>query len=50
MLNSSGILELEERVLSFLYSHAGALKHLATLDDVGRLLQVSEGKDRGRGG
>ncbi len=40
MLECSGIVELEERVLSFLYAHSAGLKLLATMDDVGRLLQV----------
>lgn len=36
----SGILELESKVLSFLYAHAASVKLLATSDDVARLLQV----------
>lgn len=39
MLQESGILELEARVLSFLYAHSAAVKFLATVDDVVRLLQ-----------
>lgn len=41
-LEVSGIQQLEERVLSFLFSHSGILKMLATLDDTARMLhQVS---------
>jgi hypothetical protein len=48
MLASSGIVELEDRVLSFLYAHAGSVKLLATLDDLGRLLTVR--RERGAPG
>ena len=37
-LEISGIQQLEERVLSFLFSHSGILKMLATLDDSTRML------------
>ncbi len=38
MLQDSGLHELEERVLGFLYNNSGSLKLLSTLDDVQRLL------------
>lgn len=38
MLEASGILELEQKVLGFLYSHGGSLKLLSILDDAIRLL------------
>ncbi len=38
MLTDSGLAELEERVLAFLYAHSGSLKLLALLDDVVRML------------
>ncbi|DBA79311.1 TPA: hypothetical protein ACH3X2_007790 [Trebouxia sp. C0005] len=38
MLTDSGLAELEERVLAFLYAHSGSLKLLALLDDVTRML------------
>ncbi len=42
MLTDSGLAELEERVLAFLYAHSGSLKLLALLDDIVRMLtQVS---------
>ncbi len=37
-LEVSGIQQLEEHVLSFLFSHSGVLKMLATLDDTSRML------------
>lgn len=40
MLEDSGILDLESKVLGFLFSHAGAVKLMAGLDDVVQLLQV----------
>ena len=40
VLADSGILDLEQQVLAFLYAHGGAVKMLATCDDIGRLLQV----------
>ena len=40
MLDSSGILEIEERVLNYLYAHRGSVKLMATVDDIARLLQV----------
>ena len=44
MLQESGLHELEERVLGFLYNNSGSLKLLSTLDDVQRLLhQVTLG-------
>lgn len=39
LLESSGVPELEARVLSFLGAHAAAVKMLATLDDCVRLLE-----------
>ena len=39
MLLDSGLAELEETVLAFLYSHSGSLKLLALLDDIVRMLQ-----------
>ena len=42
MLTDSGVAELEEMVLAFLYAHSGGLKLLALLDDTVRMLsQVS---------
>ena len=38
-LEVSGIQQLEERVLSFLFSHSGILQMLATVDDTTRMLQ-----------
>ncbi|GIL46881.1 hypothetical protein Vafri_3748 [Volvox africanus] len=38
LLDGSGILELESRVLSFLAAHAASVKLLATADDLTRLL------------
>jgi len=38
MLTDSGLAELEERVLAFLYAHSGSLELLALLDDVVRML------------
>jgi hypothetical protein len=38
MLESSGVPNLEERVLGFLFEAAAGVKLVATLDDVGRLL------------
>ena len=38
MLTDSGVAELEERVLAFLYAHSGSLKLLALLDDAVRML------------
>lgn len=38
MLADSGLEELEQRVLGFLYSHSGNLKLLSVLDDASRLL------------
>ncbi|EFJ51098.1 hypothetical protein VOLCADRAFT_103740 [Volvox carteri f. nagariensis] len=38
LLEGSGILELESRVLTFLAAHAGSVKLLATADDLTRLL------------
>jgi tRNA U34 5-carboxymethylaminomethyl modifying GTPase MnmE/TrmE len=50
MCEDSGMQEVEQRVFGFLYSHAGALKLMAIVDDVGRMLNqmansaaVSEG-------
>lgn len=40
MLENSGIAQLEDRVLSFLYTHSGAIKLLSLLDDQAMLLQV----------
>lgn len=39
MLQESGILDLESRVLAHLYAHSAAVKLLATADDAVRLLQ-----------
>ena len=39
MLTDSGLAELEETVLAFLYAHSGSLKLLALLDDIVRMLQ-----------
>ena len=39
MLSDSGLAELEETVLAFLYNHSGSLKLLALLDDIVRMLQ-----------
>ena len=39
MLADSGLAELEETVLAFLYAHSGSLKLLALLDDIVRMLQ-----------
>ena len=38
MLIASGLAELEETVLAFLYAHSGSLKMLALLDDIVRML------------
>ena len=38
-LEVSGIQQLEERVLSFLFSHSGVLQMLATVDNTMRMLQ-----------
>ena len=38
MLGESGLAELEDRVLAFLYAHSGGLKLLALLDDIVRML------------
>eukprot|EP00775_Hariotina_reticulata_P005529 gene5529-5763_t len=38
MLDSSGVPDLEERVLGFLFEAAAGVKLVATLDDLGRLL------------
>ncbi|GAX72603.1 hypothetical protein CEUSTIGMA_g59.t1 [Chlamydomonas eustigma] len=39
LLQDSGITDLEQQVLAFLYSHGGAVKLLASVDDISRLLQ-----------
>ncbi|KAL3150332.1 hypothetical protein ABBQ32_000177 [Trebouxia sp. C0010 RCD-2024] len=39
MLADSGLAELEQTVLAFLYAHSGSLKLLALLDDIVRMLQ-----------
>eukprot|EP00951_Prasinocladus_malaysianus_P008305 scaffold60077_cov47-Prasinocladus_malaysianus.AAC.1 len=42
LFSSSGIPAVEERILAFLYTHAGRLQMLAALDDINRHLgQVS---------
>lgn len=38
MLTDSGLAELEETVLAFLYAHSGSLKLLALLDDTVHML------------
>ena len=38
MLAESGVAELENRVLAFLYAHSGSVKLLALLDDAVRML------------
>jgi hypothetical protein len=38
MLQGSGVPELEERVLGFLFEAAAGLKLMAILDDMGRLM------------
>lgn len=38
LLAESGVLQLEERVLGFLFSHAAVVKLLATVDDLQRLI------------
>lgn len=40
MLEISGISQLEDRVVSFLYTHSGSIKLLSLLDDEAMLLQV----------
>ena len=39
MLTDSGLADLEETVLAFLYAHSGSLKLLSLLDDIVRMLQ-----------
>ena len=39
MLADSGLAELEETVLAFLYAHSGSVKLLALTDDIVRMLQ-----------
>jgi len=46
LLAESGVPQLEERVLGFLFSHAAVVKLLATVDDLQRLI----GQVRGGGG
>ncbi|KAI8470959.1 MAG: hypothetical protein J3K34DRAFT_458551 [Monoraphidium minutum] len=43
MLETSGVPELEERVLGFLYANSAGLKLMATIDDAGRLLAEASG-------
>ncbi|KAG1654245.1 hypothetical protein FOA52_005800 [Chlamydomonas sp. UWO 241] len=38
VLEDSGVLDLEQRVLAYIYAHGGAVKLMATVDDIGRLL------------
>lgn len=47
MLQGSGVPELEERVLGFLFEAAAGVKLMAVLDDAGRLLTEVGGEVRG---
>lgn len=42
LFESSGIREVEQRLLGFLYAHAGRLQMLGTLDDMRRHLSQAK--------